>query len=832
MESILQSLAFFADLPAGATWAGILLMLILLGYTGAPLTLWAMAGAAALVGLGAPVWLLAIYLVAAIVMNVAPLRRTLLSGPMMKLLDALNILPAISETEQTAIDAGSVWMEGELFSGKPDIKKMMQQKHPDLTEKEQAFLDGPVEELCHMVSDWEIFQRKGFDDATWTYLKKERFFGLIIPEEYGGHAFSANAHSVIIGKLASRSGPLATTVMVPNSLGPAELLMHYGTEEQKQHYLPRLAKGEEIPCFALTEPNAGSDAGAMQSTGEVFRGEDGELYVRLNWEKRYITLAAISTLIGLAFKLSDPENLLGKGTDLGITCALIPSDTEGVMLGVRHDPLGVPFFNCPCRGRDVVVSVNAVIGGAEGAGQGWRMLMESLAVGRGISLPAQAAGGAKLAVRAVGAYAAIRKQFGLNIGKFEGIEEPMARIGGYNYLMEAARSYICGALDGGAKPAVVTAIAKYNFTELGREIVNDAMDVVGGAGISRGPRNLIAHSYIALPIAITVEGANILTRTLMIFGQGAIRSHPYALREINALMSGNVREFDDAFWSHIGHVVRNLFRSVLLSVTRGRLASVPGSGRMAKWQRKLSWASATFAFLADIALGSYGGALKMKEKLAGRYADVLSWMFLATATMRRYESENRTQEDKALFEWAMQHAFYRMQTAFDEIYSEIQVPGLGWLFRGPVALWSRMNRIGKKPSDALGHQVAQMMQTHGEQRNHMTHGIYLTDDRAEGLGKLEYALSAITHAYPVYKILYKATKSRVLQRGPILQQLEAALEKQIITPEQADQVRIAEAARYDAITVDEFTLEEYNRNAIRDEEIPGTESEKIAEAVF
>ena len=832
MESTLQSLAFFAELPAGATWAGILITLILLGFTGAPLFLWAIAGAITFVGLGAPVWLLGIYLIAAIIMNLAPVRRSLLSAPLMKLLDALKILPAISETEQTAIDAGSVWMEGELFSGKPNIRNMMQQQHPDLTEKEQAFLDGPVEELCRMVSDWEIFQRKGFNDETWEFLKKERFFGLIIPEEYGGHAFSANAHSVIIGKLASRSGPLATTIMVPNSLGPAELLMHYGTEEQKRHYLPRLAKGEEIPCFALTEPNTGSDAGAMQSTGEVFRGDDGNLYVRLQWEKRYITLAAISTLIGLAFKLKDPENLLGKGTDLGITCALIPSDTEGVKLGVRHDPLGVPFYNCPCRGRDVVVPLDAVIGGAEGAGQGWRMLMESLAVGRGISLPAQASGGAKLAVRAVGAYAAIRKQFGLNIGKFEGIEEPMARIGGYNYVMEAARSYICGALDGGAKPAVVTAIAKYNFTELGREIVNDAMDVVGGAGISRGPRNLIAHSYIALPIAITVEGANILTRTLMIFGQGAIRSHPYALREINALMSGNVREFDDAFWSHIGHVVRNFFRSVLLSVTRGRLASVPGSGRVAAWQRRLTWASATFAFLADIALGSYGGALKMKEKLAGRYADVLSWMLLATATLRRYESEGRKKEDKAVFEWAMQHAFYRIQTAFDEIYSEIQVPGLGWLFRGPVALWSRMNRIGKKPSDKLGHQVAKMMQTPGEQRNHMTHGIFLTDDRSEGLGKLEYALSAITHAEPVYKKLYKATKTGELKRAPVLHQLEPALEKQMITPEEADRIRLAEAARYDAVTVDEFTLEEYNRNAIRDEEIPGAESEKIAEAVF
>ncbi|MEX2436003.1 MAG: acyl-CoA dehydrogenase, partial [Balneolaceae bacterium] len=572
MESFMQDLAFLTELPGWVAGAGIVIVALILGYTGAALWLWAAAGLIALAGFGAPVWLTAVYIVLAIVFNVKPLRRTLLSGPMMKLLDALKILPAISETEQTAIDAGTVWIEGELFSGKPDFKRMNSETYPEFTEKERAFLDGPVEELCSMVSDWEVFQRKGFDDKTWDYLKEKRFFGLIIPEKYGGYGFSANAHSAIVAKLASRCGPLATTVMVPNSLGPAELLMHYGTEEQKNHYLPRLATGEEIPCFALTEPNAGSDAGAMQSHGEVFKDDDGNLKLKLNWDKRYITLAAISTVIGLAFKLYDPKNLLGKGKDLGITAALIPSDTDGVELGMRHDPLGVPFYNCPTKGKDVIVSVDAIIGGVEGAGNGWRMLMESLAVGRGISLPAQSIGGARTATRAIGAYALIRKQFGLNIGKFEGIEEPMARIGGYTYLMDAARGYICGALDKGAKPAVVTAIAKYNFTELGREVINDAMDIVGGAGISRGPRNMFAHSYIATPIAITVEGANILTRTLMIFGQGAIRSHPYALKEINALMNKDVKGFDNAFWKHIGHVVQNSIRSLLLSFTRGRLS--------------------------------------------------------------------------------------------------------------------------------------------------------------------------------------------------------------------------------------------------------------------
>ena len=813
MESLFQQFAFFNQLSGWTVIGSILFVLFAFGYRGAPLWLWSLFGIAALVGLGTPVWVIVLFLAASILFNVKTLRRTILSAPLMKLLDTLKILPAISETEQTAIDAGSVWVEGELFSGKPNLNRLSSESYPNLTEKEKSFMDGPVEELCSMVSDWDVFQSKDFTDETWSYIKEKRFFGLIIPEKYGGHGFSANAHSVIIGKLASRCGPLATTVMVPNSLGPAELLMHYGTDKQKDYYLPRLAKGEEIPCFALTEPNAGSDAGAMQSHGEVFKNEKGELSIKLNWDKRYITLAAISTVIGLAFKLYDPENLLGKGEDLGITAALIPSNTKGVELGLRHDPLGVPFYNCPTRGKDVIVSIDAIIGGKEGAGNGWRMLMESLAVGRGISLPAQATGGAKTAVRAVGAYAAIRKQFGLNIGKFEGIEEPMARIGGYTYLMDAARGYICGALDQGEKPAVVTAIAKYNFTELGREIVNDSMDIVGGAGISRGPRNIFAHTYIAMPIAITVEGANILTRTLMIFGQGAIRSHPYALKEIQALMEKDVKKFDDNFWKHIGHVFENAIRSLLLSVTRGTIVGSPVKGKAAKYYKKLAWASASFAFMSDIALGSYGGALKMKEKLAGRYADILSWMFLATATMRRFEAEGSKKEDEDYFTWAMEHSFYRIQTAFDEIYAEIELTGLRWLFKGPIAMWSRINRIGKKPSDRLGQNVAQAMQVTGEQRDRITNGIYLPLSHDEALGKYEHALKQIEKSYPIYKKLYKATKKGTIPKSHPLKQLKAALEKGVITDEEAALVQHTEEARFDAITVDEFTLEEYDRTA-------------------
>lgn len=808
METILEYFGFFSDIPLWASIGSAVLLMIVLGYTGAPLWLWAVAGYAGLAGLNAPAWVFILYTVLVLVFNVKALRRVLVSGPIMKLLDALNFLPTISETEQTAIEAGNVWVEGELFSGNPDMQRILNEAYPKLTNKEQAFLDGPVEALCKMVTDWDVMVRKGFTDEVWEFMREKKFFGLIIPEKYGGLDFSATAHSAIIAKLASRCGPLATTVMVPNSLGPAELLLHYGTEEQKDHYLPRLATGEEIPCFGLTEPNAGSDAGGMKSEGVVFKGEDGELYIRMNFQKRYITLAAISTVIGLAFKLKDPEHLLGGEENLGITCALIPSDTEGVVLGRQHDPLGIPFYNCPIDGKDVVIPLDAIIGGKEGAGNGWRMLMESLAVGRGISLPAQSVGGAKTATRAIGAYTAIRKQFGLNIGKFEGIEEPMARIGGYTYLLEAARRYTTGGLDSGQKPAVVTAIAKYNFTELGREIINDAMDIVGGAGISRGPRNIFASSYTAMPIAITVEGANILTRTLMIFGQGAIRCHPYAYNEIDALMNKDVKAFDDNFWKHIGHVVTNKVRAFVLSITRGYLAGSPVSGPAAKYFRKLSWASANFAFFADIALGSYGGALKMKEKIGGRYADVLSYLYLASTTLKRFESEGRREADLPYFEWAMEYSFWKIQRAFEGILREIKVPGFSWAFR-LVGLCVRINPIGTYPSDKLGHKVAQAMQVPGEDRDHITHGMYVSKDPQEALGRYEHAFELVAQAWPAFKKLYKAIKAKELPKAPYLDLVEPALNKGILTKEEADLVRRAEEARDDAIQVDEFTLEEY-----------------------
>jgi acyl-CoA dehydrogenase len=808
MEVLTDFMGFLYQFPLWATIGVAIILAIGLAYTGAPLWLWGIFGYEALVGFDAPLWLTGVYTALVLVFNITPIRRNVLSVPIMKLMEAMKFLPKISDTERTAIDAGTVWVDGELFSGKPNFKRILDEPYPELTKEEQEFLDVQVEKLCSLVNDWDVFVKKDFEEPAWDYMRKEGFFGLIIPKKYGGLEFSATAHSAIVAKLASRCGPLATTVMVPNSLGPAELLMHYGTDKQKEYYLPRLASGVEMPCFALTEPNAGSDAGGMTSSGEVFKGEDGELYLRLNWNKRYITLAAISTVVGLAFKLYDPENLLGKGTDLGITCALVPSNTKGVVLGRRHDPLGVPFYNCPTHGHDVVVPIDSIIGGPEGAGNGWRMLMESLAVGRGISLPAQGLGGAKMATRVVGAYALIRKQFGLNIGKFEGIEEPMARIGGYTYLMEAARRYTTGGLDKGAKPAVVTAIAKYNFTELTREIINDSMDVVGGSGISRGPRNIFANGYISLPIAITVEGANILTRTLMIFGQGAIRCHPYALHEINALTNGDAKEFDANFWAHIGHVGRNKARAFLLSLTRGRLASSPVGGPAAKYFRRLSWASASFAFYADLALGSYGGALKMKEKIAGRYADILSHMYLAAATLRRFEAEGRRNEDEIFFKWSMEYIFYRIQVAFEGILSEIKVPGLSWVFR-LAGVWGRFNPIGKYPSDYLGHKVADAMQTMGEQRDRITENVYVPSDSTEAVGRYEHTMRLITEAQPAYKKVYVAMKKRELPKASPAELVDPALEKGIITAEEVDQIRKAESAREDAIQVDDFSLEEY-----------------------
>ena len=784
-----------------------LVVLLALGFTGAPLIAWALAGAAILIGFGAPLWLLAVYAAVMLLFLIPPIRRALVSSIVMKILGP--IMPAISETERTAIESGSVWAEAELFSGRPDFRKLMSESYPVLTAEEQAFVDGPVNELCAVLDDWEIWESRELPDAAWDIIRRERFLGMIIPKEYGGLGFSALAHSEVIMKLATRSIPACITVMVPNSLGPAELLMHYGTDEQKKHLLPRLAAGDEIPAFALTEPGAGSDAGSIASNGTLFKGTDGKLYIRLNWNKRYITLAAIATLLGVAFKLHDPENLLGKGTDLGITCALIPTSLPGVVIGRRHDPLGVPFYNCPTQGKDVVVPVDAVVGGIEGCGRGWRMLTESLAAGRGISLPAQSTGGAKLATRVISAYASVRKQFGLPIGKFEGIEEPVARIAGFNYLLEAMRRYTLGAIDKGIKPAVVTAMAKYNSTEIGRKIVNDAMDVAGGSGISRGPRNLLAHFYVATPIGITVEGANILTRTLIIYGQGALRAHPYALAEVNAIAARDLRAFDAAFWGHIGHIVRNLSRSVVLSLTRGAFAGSPVSGATARYYRKLGWASATFAIMSDIAMGALGGSLKLKEKLTGRYADVLSWMYIGTAILRRYEAEGRRKEDLPFVHFAMNHALNEIQRAFDGIFGNLPVPGLSWFFAGPLRMWSNLNALAGEANDKHTHKIASLILTDSEQRRRHTEGIYVPPNDIEQLGLLEEAFRVIKEAEGVDRKIRAAVKAKSIPKAKGRALYDSALANGIVSADEHAILLRSEELRTAAIQVDDFSQEEY-----------------------
>jgi acyl-CoA dehydrogenase len=821
---------FLSALPLAAIVAGALVLAVGLAFTGAPLWLWTVLAAVGLYGLGAPTWLWIGFAAVAALFNLPPLRR-LLSRAVLGLVRSMKLLPAISGTEKQAIDAGTVWVEAELFSGKPDFRRLLEQPYPGLNAEEQAFLDGPVEKVCDMTDDWEVFQQRDLPEKVWRFLKRERFFGMIIPEEYDGLGFGPSANSAVVAKLATVSNPLAITVMVPNSLGPAELLIHYGTEQQKKHYLPRLARGEEMPAFALTEPGAGSDAGSISSHGVVFRGDDGALYLRLNWNKRYITLAAVATVLGLAFKLRDPDNLLGKGEDVGITCALVPSATAGVDIGRRHDPMGVPFYNCPTTGTDVVVPLEeAIIGGAAGAGQGWRMLMESLAAGRGISLPALAAGGTKAVARIAGAHALVRKQFGLSIGRFEGIEEPLARIGGFAYLLEAARRYTCGGLDQGAKPAVVTAMAKHYFTELSRKALSDGMDVLAGNAISRGPRNLLSNGYVAAPIAITVEGANILTRTLMIFGQGAIRCHPFALREIMAVESGDVAEFDRALWGHLGHVVRNGARALLLSLTRGALASSPTGGPAARYYRKLAWCSASFAFLADLAMGVLGGDLKRKEKITGRFADIFSWMYLASAVLRRFEAEGRRKEDLPFLRWSMDYALGQCQEAFDGLFKNLRPPVLGWLLTGPVAAWSRVNRLASPPSDALGARVARALQVPGELRERLTAGVFQPADRQRGLARLEHAFELCYQADRVVGKLKKAIRAKRLPKAPWVDLIPQAVADGVLDGDDAELLRTAEAARDDAIQVDSFSLNEYLRSAVS-QESPEPAIEEPAEPV-
>ena len=753
------------------------------------------------------VW--SVFAIAALLLNPTPVRRALVSRP---LLHAFRrVLPALSQTEREAIEAGTVWWDAELFSGRPDWSKLLAYPKPELTREEQAFLDGPVETLCRMVDEWTI-THESYDlppDA-WQYIKDQGFLGMIIPKEYGGLGFSALAHSAVIVKLTTRSGTAAVSVMVPNSLGPAELLLHYGTQAQKDHYLPRLARGLEMPCFALTSPEAGSDAGNIPDFGTVCRGEwQGKpdvLGIRLTWEKRYITLGPIATLLGLAFRLYDPDRLLGERQDLGITLALIPTNMPGVQIGRRHIPLAGVFMNGPNWGRDVFVPMEYVIGGAEYVGQGWKMLMNCLAAGRSISLPANSVGMAKLATRATGAYGRVRQQFGLSIGRFEGVEEAIARIAGNLYVMDAARVMTAGAIDLGEKPSVISAIVKYHLTERGRQIINDAMDVHGGKGICLGPSNYLGTAYQQLPIAITVEGANILTRSMIIFGQGAIRGHPYLLREIAAVAQTDERKalaaFDEAFFGHAAFVVSNKARASWMGLTGAALVSAPGDDATRGYYRQLTRLSSAFAFTADVAMFVLGGSLKRRERLSARLGDILSQLYLASCALKRYEDDGRPAEDLPLVHWSVQDALMRAQDAFYGLFENLPGRFVPALLRLVVFPWGR---VFDAPLDSTGHRVSALAQTPGAVRERLTSGMFIGDSPDDGpIETLEAAFAASIAAEPVEQKLRDARNGGAPDVGALGYDVQLAVARGAITKAEAEVVERARALRRRAIMVDDF----------------------------
>ncbi|MCH8057521.1 MAG: acyl-CoA dehydrogenase [Proteobacteria bacterium] len=736
--------------------------------------------------------------------SIKPLRRLLISDRLYGWFR--KSLPRISTTEREALDAGTVWWDADIFSGRPRWKKLLKTPSPQLSDREQKFLDGPVEELCRMLDDWEIYNKhRKLPDNIWAFIREHRMLGMIIPEQYGGLEFSAQANSAVVMKLASRNLTAAITVMVPNSLGPGELLLHYGTEQQKNHYLPRLARGEEIPCFALTSPSAGSDAAGMEDVGIVCKGEyQGRqvLGLRLNWNKRYITLAPVATVLGLAFKARDPDGLLGQTEELGITCALIPTATQGVQIGNRHMPVGAMFQNGPTQGEDVFIPMDWVIGGQERIGQGWRMLMQSLAAGRAVSLPALGTAGGKMAALLSGAYARIRKQFNVPIGEFEGIEEPLARIGGRTYRMDSARMLTLVALDQGERPGVLSAILKYQLTEDNRHCINDAMDIHGGKGIITGPGNYLAHAYQALPISITVEGANILTRTLIIFGQGAIRAHPWLLKEMNAVTDprpGARKSFDKALFSHVGHIISCLVRSLVLGLTGGYATRSPIRGPTARYFRQMTRMCAAFSFTSDVVLVLLGGKFKFKEKLSGRLADALIHLYLGSAVLKRYEDDGRPEEDLPFVRWAMDDSLHTIQESLRGVLDNFPVPGIGRLVKWIIF---PLGTPYTPPSDRLGKAVAGLLLTESESRDRLTAGVYISDLN-DASGRVHTAFHLVIKSANAENAVRNALKEPITYAN-YRELVQKAVESGVITEEQATLVRLAQEASRAVIEVDDF----------------------------
>ena len=743
----------------------------------------------------------------AIVLNYRPLRVQLLSQPMLEIYQ--RIAPQLSDTERVALEAGTVGWEGELFSGRPRWNKLLAQPAPQLSGEERAFLDGPVEEICGLINDWEItHERNDLSPQLWDFLKRNRFFGMIIPKQYGGLGFSAHAHSAVLQKLSSISPTVSSTVAVPNSLGPAELLLHYGTDEQKNHYLPRLADGREIPCFGLTNPWAGSDATSIPDFGIVCKQVvDGKevLGLKLTFEKRYITLAPVATVIGLAFRLLDPERLLGDKEDIGISLALVPRSTSGLEIGRRHLPLNIPFQNGPVSGKDMFVPLDCLIGGPAYAGQGWRMLVECLSVGRAISLPSGSTGSVRMAALATGAYARIRKQFGMSIGRFEGIEEALARIGGLTYAVSAVSRMTAAAVDQGEKPAVPSAIAKYHATELGRSIIQDAMDVHGGKTIILGPKNYLGRQWEGAPISITVEGANILTRNMIIFGQGAVRCHPYVLKLMQAAAiadrSRRIDEFDRTLFQHAGFAVSNACRAFLYGITHSRIGSAPGDRYLQRYYRKLSRYSAALALVADTSMLMLGGKLKQKERLSARLGDVLSYLYIASAMLKRFEDQGRPELDRPFLAWAFHECAYRIQGALDGVLRNFPIRPVAWVLR---ALVFPIGRLEAAPGDRLGRRVATLLMYPNEARDRLAEFCYLTPSANNSVGRMNAVLAEIIEAEPIERKVAKAAKAGTLAAPEAHAQLAEAVQFGVITDAERDLLVRTRVAIAEIIAVDDF----------------------------
>ncbi|VAW70340.1 Acyl-CoA dehydrogenase [hydrothermal vent metagenome] len=760
-------------------------------------------------GLPLLVILWALFFAVVIPLNLPHIRQKYISEPLLEFMS--KAMPSISKTEQEALDAGKTWWEVDLFSGDPDYSKIRELPASKLSDEEQAFLDGPVEELCAMLDDWKINQVDyDLPKSVWNFLKKNQFFAMIIPKAYGGLEFSALGHSSVVLKIAGRSITAAVTVMVPNSLGPGELLMRYGTEKQKDYYLPRLSSGEEIPCFALTGPENGSDAGAMSDTGIVcrdsFDGEDNVLGIRLNWEKRYITLGPVATVLGLAFKLYDPDHLIGEETDIGITLALIKTDIEGIDIGKRHFTSNNMFMNGPNRGKDVFIPMDWVIGEQEYVGKGWMMLMNCLSEGRAVSLPALSTGAGQYIARYTGAYSRVRKQFKIPIGYFEGVEESLAAIAGNTYIMNAARELTLSGLDSGEKPSVISGIVKYQMTERMRTVVNHAMDVHGGHGICLGPNNFLGRAYQGIPVSITVEGANILTRTMIVFGQGVIRAHPYLLREVKAVNhpdhDTSVSLFDEALFGHIGFIISNFSRSLWLGLSGARFVSAPGKGKVRYYYQQLTRMSSAFALLSDACVLILAGGLKRKEKISGRLADALSNMYLVTAVLKQYEDQGYLQDDLPLLEWACEDSLYNVQEAMKSVMRNFPIPFIGRILN--IIIFPLTKPYGGA-NDKLGHKIARLLLTPSATRDRLTRNIYLTEDPEDAVGRLEYALKKVLDAEDTERKLRDAIRIGLVTSPDYNSAVAEAIQQNIINQDEADKILAAHQATLNAIKVDEFS---------------------------